>query len=36
MEKLRIALIFALRYENDEKVFKMKELLRSKGNIDEA
>jgi hypothetical protein len=28
MEKLRLALLFALRYENDEKVFQIKEALR--------
>ena len=31
MEKLRLALLFSLRYENDEKVFKVKELLRDQG-----
>lgn len=31
MEKLRLALIFSLRYENDEKVFKVKELLKKAG-----
>jgi hypothetical protein len=28
LEKLRLALLFAIRYENDEKVFQIKELLR--------
>ena len=34
MEKLRLAIIFALRYENDEKVFKIKELLKKQGIAD--
>ncbi len=28
LEKLRLSLLFALRYENDEKVFHIKEALR--------
>ena len=31
LEKLRVSLLFALRYENDEKVFKLKESLRKAG-----
>jgi len=31
MEKLRLGLLFALRYENDDKVVKLKELLKSRG-----
>eukprot|EP00347_Sterkiella_histriomuscorum_P013072 403366130 len=31
MEKLRLSLIFSLRYENDEKVFKLKEQLKKVG-----
>lgn len=28
MEKIRLTLLFALRYENDDKVYKLKELLK--------
>ena len=31
MEKLRLVLLFSLRYENDDKVFKLKELLKKTG-----
>jgi hypothetical protein len=31
MEKLRLALLFALRYENDERVYKLKEVLKRVG-----
>lgn len=31
MEKLRLALLFSIRYENDEKVFQVKELLKKQG-----
>lgn len=31
MEKLRIVLIFALRYENDDKVFELKKELEHQG-----
>ena len=31
IEKIRLALLFTLRYENDEKVFKLKELLKKNG-----
>ena len=34
LEKLRLALLFALRYENDEKVFHVKEALRKQGLVD--
>ncbi len=34
LEKLRLALLFAIRYENDEKVFQIKELLRRQGLAD--
>ena len=34
MEKLRVAMLFALRYENDEKVFQLKEALRRQGLAD--
>ena len=35
MEKLRLTLLFSLRYENDEKVFKLKELLKKIGLADQ-
>lgn len=31
MEKLRLALLYAIRYENDERVFKIKESLKRHG-----
>ena len=31
MEKLRLALLFSIRYENDERVSKVKDLLRRQG-----
>lgn len=31
MEKLRLALIYSIRYENDERVFKIKEILKRQG-----
>ena len=34
LEKLRLSLLFALRYENDEKVFHVKEALRKQGLAD--
>lgn len=34
MEKIRLALLFALRYENDDKVFKLKEILKKHGVSD--
>ena len=34
MEKLRLALLFAIRYENDERVSKVKDLLRKQGLIE--
>jgi hypothetical protein len=34
LEKLRVSMIFALRYENDEKVFLVKEALRKEGLAD--
>jgi hypothetical protein len=33
LEALRLVLLFALRYENDEKVKKLKDILKSKHNI---
>jgi vacuolar protein sorting-associated protein 45 len=36
MEKVRLALIFALRYEGDDKVFKIKELLKKQGISDSS
>ena len=30
-EKLRLSLIFCLRYENDEKIFNLKEALKKQG-----
>lgn len=30
-EKLKLVIIYALRYENDEKIEKLKELLRDNG-----
>jgi len=34
LEKLRVSMLFALRYENDEKVFQVKEALRKEGLAD--
>ena len=34
VEKLRLAMLFALRYENDEKVFQVKEALKKQGLAD--
>ena len=31
MEKLRLVLLFSLRYENDERIFKLKEALKKQG-----
>ena len=31
LEKLRVSMLFALRYDNDEKVFQIKEALRKEG-----
>lgn len=36
MEKLRVGMIFSLRYENDEKVFRVKELLKKQGVSDSS
>ena len=33
LEALRLVMLFSLRYENDEKVRKLREILRTKHNI---
>ncbi len=35
LEKLRLGMLFSLRYENDEKVFQLKEMLKKQGGIED-